>query len=246
MIPKKIHYCWFGRGEKPELIKKCIESWRHYLVDYQIIEWNEDNFDVNSNTFTKQAYEQKKYAFVSDYVRLKVLYDNGGIYMDTDVEVLKPFPDIFLENKAFSGFESITNVPTGIMACEKSFKLFGEFMDYYKDKSFIGESGNLNSVTNVDIITNILVKYGLKRNNTKQTIREFTLYPKDYFCPLEDGTGIMNKTDNTYTIHWFSKTWWDKSNIKKYKRAKLAYRILGKNLVLGISRCKKNLKSFLK
>lgn len=113
MIPKKMHYCWFGRGEKPKLAKKCIASWRRYCPDYEIIEWNEDNFDVNLNTYTKMCYEQKKYAFLTDYIRLFVVNDHGGIYFDTDVEVLKSFDDL-LQNKAFFGFENNEFINTGV------------------------------------------------------------------------------------------------------------------------------------
>ena len=124
MIPKKIHYCWFGRGEKPELAKKCIKSWKIYCPNYEIIEWNEENFDINSNQYLKEAYENKKYAFVTDYVRLFVLYTQGGIYMDTDVEVIKPL-DEYLHHEAVSGFENTTQIPTGLMACREGFPLFG-------------------------------------------------------------------------------------------------------------------------
>ena len=117
-IPKVILYCWFGRGEKPELAKKCIESWKKYCPDYEFKEWNEDNFDIHSNKYVEQAYNARKFAFVTDYVRLYALYYEGGVYMDTDVEVLKPI-DEFLKHKAFSSFENNNTIPTGLMASEK-------------------------------------------------------------------------------------------------------------------------------
>ena len=142
MIPKKIHYCWFGRGQMPESAKYYINSWKKELPDYELKLWNEDTFDINSNCYVKEAYESKKFAFVTDYVRLYALYTEGGIYMDTDVEVLRNL-DIFLCHKAFSGFESLNQVPTGIMGSEKGLSIIKELLDYYNDKHFIDENGNM-------------------------------------------------------------------------------------------------------
>lgn len=224
-IPKVIHYCWFGRGEKPKLAQKCIKSWKRYLPDYEIIEWNEDNFDINSNQYVKEAYECKRYAFVSDYVRLHALYNHGGIYMDTDIEVLKSLNE-FLIHEAFSGFETPKSIPTGIMACKKGFKLFKEFLDYYKDVTFIKEDGTFDVTTNVVIMTKICDKYGLKKNNQFQNIKGFILYPKTYFCPLNFDGKKSDFTDKTYTIHHFAGSWHSKDEqaywkkIKKYNKRK--------------------------
>ena len=160
MIPKIIHYVWLGKGKKNARILKCIESWKKYMPDYEIIEWNETNLP-KINDFFYHAYENKKWAFASDVARLFILYNYGGIYMDTDVEVIKSL-DKYLENKAFSGFESDNSVPTGIMASEKGLPIFRELIDYYTDRHFIDESGNLDLTTNVTTITNILKKHGLK------------------------------------------------------------------------------------
>lgn len=206
MIPKKIHYIWFGRNPLPELALRCIESWKKYCPDYEIIEWNEDNFDISKNLYAKQAYEAKKWAFVSDYARLKILYEYGGIYMDTDVEVLKNL-DIFLKHNAFSGFESNNSIPTGIMASVKNNQIINEFLRYYNNKSFILENGNFDTTTNVTIMTNILLKKGLVPNNSLQTICDFTLYPSEYFCPKDLETGDINLTKNSYTIHHFNGSW---------------------------------------
>ena len=216
-IPKVIHYCWFGRGEKPKLAKKCIKSWKKYLPDYEIIEWNEENFDINSNQYVKEAYESKKYAFVSDYVRLYALCNYGGIYMDTDVEVVKPL-DEFLIHDAFSGFESLQDAMTGIMGCEKEFELFKEFLDYYTDRSFIKENGELDTTTNVRIMNNILRKYGLVSNNELQVVNKLTIYPKTYFCPLTFNSSESDFSDNTYTIHHFSGSWHSKEEKKRLKK----------------------------
>lgn len=229
-IPKIIHYCWFGRNPLPKDVKKYIESWKKYCPDYEIKEWNESNFNINSITFVKEAYESRKWAFVSDYVRLYALYNYGGIYMDTDVEVLKKL-DIFLENDAFSGFESNKAIPTGIMACKKNFKLYLEFMKYYNDKHFILQDGSLDMTTNVEIMTKICQTKGLILNNQKQTIEGWTLYPNNYFSPKSHDTGRIIITDNTYTIHHFAGSWIsdeDKER-KKYRDffTKLNGKILG-------------------
>lgn len=216
-IPKVIHYCWFGRGKKPKLAKKCIKSWKKYLYDYEIIEWNEDNFDINCNQYVKEAYEVKKYAFVSDYVRLYALYNYGGIYMDTDVEVIKSL-DEFLIHEAFSGFESPEFIPTGIMACVKGYKLFEEFLNYYNDRRFVKDDGSYDTTTNVVIMTGICEKYGLIKNNKLQTINGFTLYPKTYFCPLNCNNKESDFSDKTYTIHHFAGSWISKAEKKSNKK----------------------------
>lgn len=205
-IPKIIHYCWFGRKPLPELAVKCLNSWKKYCPDYEIKQWNEDNFDIQACSYIKEAYIAQKWAFVTDYVRLKVLVDEGGIYMDTDVELVRPI-DTFLHEHAFSGFEDDKNVPTGIMGCEKNFPLFNKMLDDYKDRHFINARGGFDETTNVVRITNICLRLGLKQNNKKQTICGFTLFPKDYFCPKSPVTGQIECTENTYAIHHFSGSW---------------------------------------
>lgn len=228
MIPKIIHYCWFGRGEKPALAQKCIESWKKYCSDYEFVEWNEDNFDINLNRYVKEAYESKKYAFVTDYVRLYALVNYGGIYMDTDVEVVGSL-DEFLKHQAFSGFEDDGWIPTGLMASEKNYPLFIELLDDYKDKAFIKEDGSLDTVTNTFTITKTVEKYGLVKNGEFQIVEGFALYPKDVFCPLDDATGKVNKTKNTRAIHWFSKSWMPKSIQKRNKITRVIHRWFGVN-----------------
>ena len=181
-IPKKIHYCWFGGNPLPELAQKCIASWKKYCPDYEIIEWNESNFDINEGDYAREAYEAKKWAFVTDYVRLKVLYDYGGIYMDTDVEVLKPL-DPLLEYEAVSGFESDTDIPTGLIASVKNHSMIFELLSEYNSLHFIDSNGEPDLTTNVMRITRTFTKHGFKPNNTMQSINNFTLLPKDYLCP---------------------------------------------------------------
>lgn len=206
MIPKKIHYCWFGRGEKPELAKKCISSWEKYLPEYEIIEWNEDNFNLNLFPYAQEAYDNRKFAFVTDVVRLYALFHEGGVYMDTDVEVLKPL-DSILGYEAVSGFETTNMVPTGLIASEKGSAIIGELLNDYKDRRFCKENGELNGTTNVIYITDTLLKYGLKLDNKFQTVNGFTFLPWDYLCPKSVRDGKIYLTENTIAIHHFAGSW---------------------------------------
>lgn len=218
MIPKVIHYCWFGGNPMPNSALKCIESWKKFCPDYVIKEWNESNFDINCCDYIREAYESKKWAFVTDYVRLYAMVNEGGIYMDTDVEVLKPL-DKFLCHKAFSGFESSGKIPTGIMACEKEYEPFKELLSEYNNRKFIMENGDFNVTTNVAYITNLFTRYGLKLDNSYQEVQGFVLYPMDYFCAKSFKTGIVHITDNTYTIHHFSGSWLtdEQKRLKEYR-----------------------------
>ncbi|MDY3002438.1 MAG: capsular polysaccharide synthesis protein [Romboutsia timonensis] len=218
-IPKIIHYCWFGNGDKPEIVKKCIASWKEILYDYEIIEWNETNFDINTNKYVLQAYNAKKFAFVSDYVRVFALYNYGGIYLDTDVEVFKNF-DNLLHNDSFWGYEQENYIATSTIGSKKGNKLIKDFLESYEDKAFIKEDGTFDDLTNVAIITNILEDYGLNRNGQYQKIDEIaTFYPQTYFSPYDYINCRKFITENTYCMHYFYKSWLPissriKSNIK--------------------------------
>ncbi len=219
MIEKVIHYCWFGKNPLDERSKKCIESWKKYCPDYTIIEWNESNFDINSNIFVKEAYESKKWAFVTDYVRLYVLYNYGGIYMDTDVELLQNL-DSFLNNVAFSGFENNALIPTGIMASEKHGEWINYLMSYYNNRHFINSDGTLNTSPNTGIITNMTIsKYKIEMDNTYQEIKNvLVLYPSEFFCPKNHLTGEIELTDNTVCIHHFNGSWITKKEKARHKK----------------------------
>lgn len=207
MIPKKIHYCWFGGKPLPPLALKCIESWKKYLPEYAIKEWNEGNFDLDQFPFAKEALENKKYAFISDVCRLYALKEEGGIYMDTDVEVLKPL-DIFLDKEAFSGFENDDFVPTGIMASEKGGQWATDLFHYYNNRSFIKTNGELDTTSNTYIITQMMKEKGFIMNNKFQEINGYVaFYPNDYFCPKSYKTGSIDLTENSYCIHHFAKSW---------------------------------------
>lgn len=207
MIPKKIHYCWFGGNPLPESARRYIESWQKYCPDYEIKEWNEDNFDLDLYPYAREAYDNRKFAFVTDIVRLYVLFNEGGIYMDTDVEVTAPL-DEFLCHSAFSGFEDATHVPTGIIGSEKGGKWAFENLQYYNGRHFIKPDGTLDLQTNVITITNNMTANGLVLNNQYQDIPGyFTVYPNDFFCPKDYYTEKIKRTENTHAIHHFSRSW---------------------------------------
>lgn len=185
---------------------KCIQSWKDICKEYDIIEWNEDNFDLSSYAYTREAYDARKWAFVTDVVRLYALANYGGIYMDTDVEVIRPL-DSLLQYQAVSGFESDKRVLTGLMASEKNNPMIVELLNDYKNRHFLNIDGEPDYTTNVEMITKKCQRYGLVLNNTKQTINSFTILPKDYLCPKDAETKVMQITKNTLTIHHFDGSW---------------------------------------
>ncbi|MEH6954665.1 glycosyltransferase family 32 protein [Neobacillus drentensis] len=206
-IPKVIHYCWFGGKEKPAIVKKCLKSWETYLPHYEILEWNEGNFNIELNSYVKEAYNAGKYAFVSDYVRVYALYNYGGIYLDTDVEVFKPFNDL-LHHNSFWGFEQANFIATSTIGAEKGNALIKEFLDSYYEKKFIRNDGTYNQLTNVAIITKLLEDKGLKTNGQYQEINRLgVFYPQTYFSPYDYINCQTFITEKTYTIHHFYKSW---------------------------------------
>ena len=213
MVPKIIHYCWFGRGEKTKLAQKCIASWNKYMPDYEIIEWNEDNFDINYNLYTKMCYEQKKYAFLTDYLRLLIIEKQGGIYFDTDVEVVKAFDDL-LDCAAFFGFENdkYVNTGEGFGAEAHNFAVQQMLQEY--EVLLDGQHGVIGCPK---LNTEALLKYGLIRDGNYQSLNKVNVYPADYFNPRNSATGKLVKTENTYSIHWYSASW-----LPWYKRVKVA------------------------
>ena len=230
-IPKKIHYCWFGRNPLPELALKCIESWRKYFPGYEIIEWNEDNFDVNMVLYTKQAYSAKKYAFVSDYARFWILYNYGGLYFDTDVEVIKSMDDIivrgpFMGVEVESACEAPLVAPGLGLGVNPGHHLYKEILDYYHTLSFFDIDGKPNEITVVRHTTNVLVETGLKPSNDIQEVAGIWVYPADYFNPLDSLTGKLKITDNTRSVHWYMNSWSDRSKLYQ-TLSRLSHRFLG-------------------
>ena len=232
-IPKIIHYCWFGKKEKPYIVKKCIKSWKDNLNDYEIIEWNEENFDINCNKFIKEAYEREMYAFVSDYVRVFALYHYGGIYLDTDVEIFKSFDDL-LVNDSFWGFEEKNFIATSTIGAKKGNILIKEFLDSYTNRVFIKENGEIDTLTNVAIISNILKDKGLKLNGEYQKIEYIgTFYPQEYFSPYDYINCYSKQNNKTYAIHYFYKSWLPFSvKVKSCIKKALIKIIGGKNLAM--------------
>lgn len=208
MIPKIIHYCWFGGNPKPDDVKKYIASWRKYCPDYEIKEWNESNFDLNENAYCREAYEAKKWAFVTDYVRLKALYEYGGIYMDTDVEVVKSLDPLLVYN-ALSGYESKTHIQTGTMGACRGNEWIKMLLQNYEHRHFLKPDGSLDLTTNVEVITSLTIqKYGLELHGQKQCFgNNIVLLPFDYLCAKDMNTGEEKVTSNTFTIHHFSGSW---------------------------------------
>lgn len=243
MIPKTIHYCWFGRKPLPEKAQACIASWHKFLPDYEVIEWNEDNFDVHSIPYTEQAYEAKKYAFVSDYARFKILYEHGGIYFDTDVEVIRSLDDVIADGP-FMGFElnpdsKSQQYPCGAVAAglglgaTPGMPIYRDIIDYYKSAQF---TTGLQSVTVVYHVSQLLRKHGLECRPGIQKVAGVTIYPEDWFNPFDDGTGRVNLTDNTRTIHWYSKTWMDDRIRRRIPLTRFVHRLIGHKFTGEIKR----------
>ena len=246
MIPKKIHYCWFGGNPLPESAKKYIETWKKYCPDYEVIEWNENNFDVNQNQYCKEAYEAKKWAFVSDYARFFILYKYGGLYFDTDVEVLRPLDNI-VEKGPFMGCErdadkigatAIAVAPGLGLGVNPGLGLYKEILDLYEILHFKNEDGSLNLKTVVQYTTEILVKHGLKNTNQIQRCAGIYIYPREYFCPKNIDTGKLEITKNTYTIHHFDASWYSNWQQLKHNIKMLLIKILGSKVVNNIIKIK--------
>lgn len=220
-IPKKIHYIWFGNGEKNKTFYKCLKSWKKFLPDYEIIEWNESNFNIDeTNDYVKEAYSMKKYAFVSDYARLKILYENGGIYFDTDVEVLKKIDKEILEQGYFAK-ERDNLINTGLGFCvPKNNKLVKIMMDDYENIKFIKEDGTLDLMACPSRNSDALAKEGYIIDKNIEDIGGIKVYDKEFFCGFDVNTQHYIITEKTFTVHHYDASWLskDKKIIKKTKR----------------------------
>ncbi len=221
-IPKIIHYCWFGYGKKSELVERCIESWKKYAPECEIIEWNESNYDVSKNRYMRQAFEEKRWSFISDYARLDIVYEHGGIYLDTDVELIRPIADL-LESDGFCGFErayknGLYSVNTGNgFGANKNDPVIKTMRDYYDGFTFINDDGTQNLRPSPFYNTKALVSVGLDCDNSIQTIGNIKVYPYEYFCPVDWETHKCETTLNTYSIHHFDASWLSEEE-KKHRK----------------------------
>ena len=215
LIPKTIHYCWFGNNPKPESVLKCIESWKKYCPDFEIKEWNESNYDIHKHPYMQKAYEEKKWAFVPDYARLDIMYEHGGIYLDTDVEVIKDLSPL-CELKAFKGFENDQVVNDGQgFGCMPHLPILKEMIACYDgNEPYEMVEGKLQNIESPRLCTKVLLRHGLKQDGKRQKVGDIDIFPTEYFCPKSFATGLINITDNTYSIHHFDASWHDKKGAK--------------------------------
>ena len=235
-IPKVINYCWFGGNKKSKLIKKCIASWKKMCPDYEIVEWNEKNFDINSNSYIKEAYDEKKWAFVTDYVRLFVIYNNGGIYLDTDVELVQSL-DNLLKYDSFFSLESEDYIATGLgFGAKKNNDLVKAMLDDYDDIHFKNDKGEIDltpcPVRNTNSVKDVFDK--VKDRTSLFLIDNNAFLGMEFFCPYNPSTGVLNKTKNTYGIHWYNASWRsNRINIQR-KLLRPIKRIIGEQRFLKI------------
>lgn len=226
MIPKIIHYCWFGGNIKPNLVEKCINSWKAICPDYKIIEWNEKNFDIDQYPYLRWCYDNKKWAFLSDFARLLIVQKYGGIYLDTDVELIKR-PDELLNNKAFFGFENDNNVATGLgFGSEADHIIINQMIDEYIQLK-PNEQGNYPLIVCPELNTKPLIMNGLQLDGKRQNICGAEVLPEEFMNPYDDPTGRLNITKNTISIHWYSKSWMSKKTILRSKLTKPFHRWFG-------------------
>ncbi len=226
MIPKSIHYCWFGGKSKSKLYRNCIDSWHRYCPDYEIIEWNEDNFDFHQHPYPEWCHEHQKWAFLSDFARLLILKEHGGIYLDADVEVIRPL-DKLLEYEAFLGFENETWLNTGLgFGCVPDHPVPDVLLKPYLESKANGD-GSFELIPCPRLNTEALLPYGLKQDGTKQTVCGAEILPVEYLNPYDDPTGRLNKTKNTYSIHWYGKSWMNKRTIMRSRLTRPIHRIFG-------------------
>lgn len=226
MIPKVIHYCWFGNGEIPEKDQKCIESWKKICPDYEIVRWDESNYDVKQNAYMFEAYRAKKWGFVPDFARLDIIYRYGGIYLDTDVELIKK-PDEMLDNEAYFGFEEgqFINPGSGFGAI-KGQRGIKSLMEIYEGRHFIQPNGKYDTTPSPVLHRDKLVEMGAVMNDKKQIVDGITLYPTEYFSPFCYYTGLLQTTENTVSIHRYNMSWVDEISKKWTKREQRLSRVI--------------------
>ncbi len=236
MIPHSIHYCWFGKAPLPPLAEKCIASWKEYLPDYEIRRWDESNFDTAVLPYTREAYQAGNYAFVSDYARFLILYRYGGLYFDTDVEIIHSLDDV-LEGGPFMGFEldgangkMAVNPGLGL-AAEAGMPLYREILHRYESMEFRSSDGKVNPYTMIPMVTELLKGKGLKGNSGIEEVAGIKVYPQAWFNPFDDATGRLRKTPETRTVHWYAKSWLPKESAASVFIKRSLRRIFGTQAV---------------
>lgn len=230
-IPKIIHYCWFGRGDMGERERRCLESWRQYCPEYKICLWNEDNYDVTKNTYMRDAYDNKKWSFVSDYARLDIIYQYGGIYLDTDVELIKPL-DLLINFRGFFGFENFQLLNTGLgFGAVPGVSLVKDLRDLYENISFLLPDGNFNLQSCPMYHTSFFKDIGIKPKTEIQTYEDIVLLPEEYLCPINQLTGLLQLSKNTFAIHSFSCSWFEKEDLDEWKNKKESVEKINKRLL---------------
>ena len=219
-IPRVIHYCWFVGNPLPEEAQRCIDSWKKICPDYQIRRWDETNYDINCCPYVQEAYQQKKWAFVSDYARYDILNTYGGIYLDTDVELIRPIEDI-LGKGSFMGMErqasdkAVAVVAPGLgMGMTANHPFCREVLSQYSQIHFLNQDGSCNQTTIVKYTTDLLKRHGLKDSDDIQCVAGIWIYPWDYFCPMGFETGELHITENTRSIHHYASSWFTEEEKK--------------------------------
>lgn len=243
-IPKKIHYCWFGGNEKPEIVVRCIKSWEKYLPDYDVIEWNEGNYDCKKIPYIDEAYRMKKWAFVSDYVRFDVLDQYGGIYFDTDVELLKPIPEDILDKDIFTAMESAGKVSPGLVfACTPDQSFLKEILASYNKSHFLIQGNPIYKTVN-DFTTELLVSKGFMLQDVYQEVDGMSIYPSEFFCGFDQDVMEYDISPETISVHHYAGTWVEKRSkqkiqswCKKVLGIKSYRKLLGfKRKIFGVSK----------
>lgn len=236
MINKVIHYCWFGDKPLTKLAIKCINSWKKYCPDYKIIRWDESNYNIHKNKYMEQAYDNKKWGFVPDYARLDIIYNHGGIYLDTDVELIKNLDEL-LKYNGYAGFEgNYVNLGLGFGA-EKNNWIIKKMLNHYNNLLFENNDGGLNLTPSPKLQTEVLLNLGLNKTKKIQYIdNNFVILPKDYLCPIDIDTGKNNITSNTLSIHHYAASWTTKRNKRNVKIFQFLNRFLGSNNANKIKR----------
>lgn len=231
MIPKVIHYCWFGRNPLPEPAKRCIAGWERVCPDYEIREWNEENYDISSAcAFVRDAYRSEKWAFVSDYVRLDVVYRYGGIYLDTDVELLRAPDELLTGGRGYFGFENEETIASGLgFAAEKGNGLVKEMREIYHHLKF--DINRLPELACPGFNTAVLKKHGLRTDNTYQLIEGMKILPTDYLCPENIYSGRTNYTRRTVSVHHYDASWMNGADRRRFKRIAALKRLLPAEMV---------------